>query len=282
MSGTAVFLPWNNFVTSHKTKLARAPLHVQLSLFDMEPNFPIQSNAHARNAYGTAAQSIVCAALKLRAISIDGSCETCFDAERDNNFYEIKSVHRNGKIVVYDWRAAKELAAGVPVFYAILVHSVRGARTSDAMFKQFRKSNLEILLVPVHVLHHYAQQEPLRQIKDNTASPRAGYNRNGYKEGYRNVPLAPIRRQCVAATTFTHFRLYGVKMKCLVYKCDVTLPCLPPSKHVSIGQLMANPTSSPQNAPIVGAMSSPSPILPSGLTKVTTPSIASSTSRVST
>src|SRR4051812_20128751 len=76
-------------------KLARASN--QLQLLDVTPRYPIESNAAARNAYGSAAQEIVCAALKLRPIPINGQCDICFDAEDSDFFYEIKSCHRSGK-----------------------------------------------------------------------------------------------------------------------------------------------------------------------------------------
>ena len=66
----------------------------QLSLLSIRPEYRIEGNTHARNAYGAAAQEIVCAALSLRAIPINGSCEICFDACDDT----AKPVLRN-KIV---------------------------------------------------------------------------------------------------------------------------------------------------------------------------------------
>lgn len=174
-------------------KVARAGM--QLSLFPhLRPSYVITTNAHARNAYGQAVQEIVCAALGLDPIAIDGSKEVCFDAERDGVFYEIKSVHRHGKLVIYDWRMEKEARAGVTLVYALLVHSVRGARTSDNMWHQFQSLPLELWTLPYQVVHEVALRCPLSKIKASwNGDPRNGYNRKGYRNGYRNLGLSSIR-----------------------------------------------------------------------------------------
>src|SRR4051812_26775895 len=98
-----------------------APASKQLSLLSVAPSYTITKNAQARNAYGTVAVEIVCAALNLLPIPINGNYAICFDAQDSNGFYEIKSVHRSGKVVIYDWRMEKEASVNVPLAYAILV-----------------------------------------------------------------------------------------------------------------------------------------------------------------
>lgn len=184
--------------------LARAPQQ-QLHLFHHPPTFTITSNAHARNAYGQLAQEIACAALDLQPIPIDGRCSVCFDAEDSNGqFYEIKSVHRTGKVVIYDWRIDKE-AAYPSLTYILVVHNARGCCTAAAMLSAYHNS-LELWLVPAHRIHAAAKEQPLCLLKRPSIDPRNGYSRAGYVRGYRNVPLTALRP---SSRKTTHFNLYG-------------------------------------------------------------------------
>lgn len=163
----------------------------QLSLLSVDPMLNASSNAEARNAYGTAAQLIVCESLGLFPIAIDGRYDICFDAELDGIFYEIKSVHKSGKLVVYDWRLEKEMACGVLCFYAIMVHNLRGARSD--ILNCLRKNIHRIVVVPLDTISSAARKCPLNIPKpclpDNK---RNGYNRKGYCRGYRNIPVSMI------------------------------------------------------------------------------------------
>jgi hypothetical protein len=163
----------------------------QMSLLDISPCGPIKSNAHARNAYGSVAQEVACAALGLRAIPINGAKTTCFDAQDDERFYEIKSVRKGGKLVIYDWRMQKERDAGVPLYYAIVVHNARGARSFENLV-QALSEGVEIVVVEASKVHLSANKQPLCKLKRDSNNPRAGYNRKGYKDGYRNVPLRDV------------------------------------------------------------------------------------------
>jgi hypothetical protein len=171
--------------------IARAPAE-QLVLLDIAPSYTIASNGRARNAYGTIAQDIACAALNLRAVPIDGRCAICPDAEgRDGLLYEIKSVHRSGKLVIYDWRMEKE--ATLPELrYAIVVHQARCCRSIEALLEAYAAS-LELWIVPASVIHQAALLCPLRRLLKLSSDPRNGYSRKGYVRGYRNVPLTGLR-----------------------------------------------------------------------------------------
>lgn len=188
-------------------RLARASK--QLLLLDTPPRYQLVSNATARNAYGCAAQEIVCAALQIEPIPINGKCDICFDAESGENFFEIKSVHRNGKVVIYDWRMQKERGAGVPLFYAILVHTCRGERNGSMVFSAMSRFP-EILVIPAESVHLIAEKQPARKLLAKTSDPRCGYNRKGYREGYRNLPLLPLRN-LVRETQCAVFRLHGIE-----------------------------------------------------------------------
>ncbi len=198
---TSLYVLSNVNVNNH---IARAPAE-QLTLLDLAPSYAIISNAHARNAYGTIAQDIACAALNLRPIPIDGRCAICPDAEdRDGLFYEIKSVHRSGKLVIYDWRIEKEATLS-ELHYAIVVHKAKGCRSTEALLASYAVS-LELWIVPASEIHAAAKLCPVRQLLKPSNDPRCGYSRKGYVRGYRNVPLAGLRP---AHTERLEFECYG-------------------------------------------------------------------------
>lgn len=163
-----------------------APYDTQLELFQHNRVINATCTADARNAYGEAAQDIVRAVLGLQAIRINGSFTTCFDAYKEGIYYEIKSVKSGGKVVCYDWRMEKEANSGVPLTYAILIHVIRGER--EDIIGKMSNTPLKILSIPEASVHSVAYEQVLNVHKKFT-SKRNGFNRAGYSEGYRNVPV---------------------------------------------------------------------------------------------
>jgi hypothetical protein len=194
----------------------------QLNLLEVQPVFHIPSNAHARNAYGTAAQEIACAALQLLPIPIDGSKSICFDASDGVFPYEIKSVHRNGKAVIYDWRMEKE--ATVPESrYLLLRHSVRGHRDGNTLYQAFADSGLEAWIITTPSVHRIAREEQKRVMLSDSKDPRCGYNRKGYRDGYRNVGLNRFLPLLVE-TGVRVFTLYGISFQVTLRVENCLLP----------------------------------------------------------
>lgn len=163
----------------------------------------ITSNAQARNAFGTAAQDIVCVGLELQPIQIDGSKTICYDAENwADDFFEIKSVKKSGKIVCYDWRMKKEANSGERVFYAIMMHNVSGYRDGATLVNEMARRGITILLASCALIHRLALLEPLNKLKQSVEDSnlprnigkRNGYSRKGYKDGYRNLSVAKLRK----------------------------------------------------------------------------------------
>lgn len=175
-----------------------APPSDQPLLLHIAPSWRITKNAQARNAYGSVAQEIVCAALKLTPIPINGNYECCFDAHSARHgYFEIKSVKRvGGKVVIYDWRMAKERDAGVELHYAILCHNVRRSDGRE-LVREFVESGLELLVLPAEQVHAVAAAQPLQKLMHiEQPGKRCGYNRAGYRDGYRNVPVRELRTLC--------------------------------------------------------------------------------------
>lgn len=185
----------------------------QISLISVAPRYTITSNAQARNAYGAAASEIVCAALGLDPIAIDGSKEVCFDASSHGQNYEIKSVHQTSKIVIYDWRMRKEARwmqeTGSNLRYAVLAHNLRRHQDGATLVDTMLQKGLKLIVVKASVIHRAALQQKLNFVKSDTSKgPRHGYNRKGYVDGYYNVPVEEILKLCRMRTERA-FEIYG-------------------------------------------------------------------------
>lgn len=169
-----------------------APPDNQLPLFTLPPSFRLTKNSHARNAYGQVAQELVCEALSLTPIRINGNYDCCFDAYKGGVYYEIKSCRRGGKLPLYNWRMAKEQSCGVDLLYAVLVHNVRRASGHD-LSATFRAAGCYIVLADARLVHTVASNHPTRTVSTHINPPH-GYSRKGYRDGYRNVPLSEIEK----------------------------------------------------------------------------------------
>lgn len=176
--------------------LTIAPADTQMKLLDVLPVWNCTNNATARNAYGSAAQEIVCRTLPADPIPINGNFDVCFDARDLNWYYEIKSVRRSGKVVIYDFRIRKEAASGCPFKYAILVHNLIGAR--EDILKSMLKTGVEILIIDGAKVHEISKSCPLNKIQKVRSNRKTedynGYTRAGYADGYYNVPVHALRK----------------------------------------------------------------------------------------
>lgn len=194
-------------------RLARASL--QMPLLEVEPRYKVFNSASARTAYGAAAQEIVCAALQLDPIAINGNCDICFDAEKHGTFYEIKSVRSGQKVVIYNWRMQKEEKFSDVLFYAILLHTV--SRQRDEIISRM-VAGAEILLLPARVVHEAAKACPthIPTINPEHASARHGYTRKGYADGYRNVSVTKLKGEAARAGS-VDICLYGHRANIPIY-----------------------------------------------------------------
>lgn len=186
-----------------------------MPLLEVEPRYNVFNNATARTAYGAAAQEIVCAALQLDPIAINGSCDVCFDAEKHGTFYEIKSVRAGQKVVIYNWRMEKESAFSDVLFYAILIHQVSKQR-DEIISKMLQGA--EILLLPSRAVHEAAKALPsyAPTINPEHAGARHGYTRKGYADGYRNVSVNRLKDEAARAAS-VDVCLYGHRATIPIY-----------------------------------------------------------------
>lgn len=198
-----------------------APECRQLQLFESKPVYRLTNNAQARNAYGRAAQEIVCRALSLQSIPTNGRYEICFDAKDADSYYEIKSVHQKSSVVLYEWRMAKESGSGVPLRYAILAHNAKGCRDADKLYDILNDGGMELFVLPASIIHSLAIHFRIQSYTPSKKYKRLGYDRGGYKAGYRLLPMRVIKDQPYLNSTVV-FPLYGVEFKIEVYEHALT------------------------------------------------------------
>jgi len=199
----------NDLNSSRKTfpfKLARANPQITFP-FQVMPLYPLDKEAQARVAYGSVAEGITCSVLSLRKIPINGKADICFDAEVGKFFFEIKSVKSTGKVIIYDYRMKREVKVR-NVFYAILTHRVKSHKDPSTLFQTFIDNGLELFIAPAKIIKKTALECPLVTVEHENHKA-TGYNRVGYREGYRALPVKKLRN-ILPVTSERKFRIYGL------------------------------------------------------------------------
>lgn len=187
----------------------------QPSLIDVLPDKPISRNGEARTRYGRVVEEIACELLGLSDIPNSGSHECVFDAFHHASGYycEIKSLRRNNKIPVYEWRRAKDRECGVPLVYVICIHDCRDRKTLADVYRTMASTMEMILVLPAWAIDLKARRCPLRRILAETPrDARQGYSRAGYCEGYRNVPYDDLLDTFTHAPRHTTGELHGIPL----------------------------------------------------------------------
>lgn len=164
-------------------------------------------NGQARNAFGAIAQEIVWSALGIQPIRINGNCEICFDGKGLDAYFEIKSVRRGAKVVVYKWRLEKEQKSDQKIFYAILIHDCCGLR-SKILEKMIGTG--KILVLPLSAIVSACSGLPLNVPKPVENKPRHGYTRKGYKDGYYNIPINSLLKLNISGR-MAFISMYGIQ-----------------------------------------------------------------------
>lgn len=112
-------------------------------------------------------------------------------------FYEIKSVRRGQKVVLYHWRIEKEKnhiwVQRRKLRYAILVHPVTSAKSVAEYLHQLEFGPVRILNCAGGLVHDLAEHCPLVKPKVREDQPkRFGMTRGGYADGYYNLPVGQL------------------------------------------------------------------------------------------
>jgi hypothetical protein len=169
----------------------------QLEFFSEPVLLPIKSGADARTRYGTAAEEVACALLHLRRLKISGNFTACYDAQdRARRLYEIKSVRRGGSCPVWTWRIRKDKDVGRPVVYLFVLHDVKHAPDTHDMWRQMSSTVRKILIAPLGVVEEAHAAGRLGGVNTDKG-PRNGFNREGYREGYRYVSMKFVESRLI-------------------------------------------------------------------------------------
>jgi len=167
------------------------PTEVQGVLFEFLKDVQFDTSGAARNYYGAAVENVVCKALQLNPIPINGNYEINFDAFKRDYFYEIKSVRAKGKVVLYDWRMEKEKPFTNRLLYIFGVHQIKEARSIREIYKQLQSRGIKLVVNKAGYVHDKAMECPLKTVAKTKNN--IGYTRKGYEEGYRNLPIKGFR-----------------------------------------------------------------------------------------
>jgi len=173
------------------------PVEQQMKLFEYFKEFDFETVGSLRTHYGRAAEEIACKYLGIHPIPINGNYEVNFDAFKEDDFFEIKNVQKNGKTVLYDFRMEKEKPFLDDLIYIFVIHQVKNAKSNRDLWEQMQSKGLTIFTCQAKFVHEEAFKCPLRTMNLNNKS--AGWNRKGYSKGYRNVP---IKKLLVGAAEF--------------------------------------------------------------------------------
>jgi hypothetical protein len=168
---------------------------VQADLLTVQRDKAFETAGAARGHCGHVVEEVVTAGLGLTPIPIDGRYDVCFDAIRAGVYFEIKSVRHGGKAPIYVWRVNKELRAGVQVLYCFAEHNGRGLASFADLYAKIVPTIQHVHVVTLAEVRMLSDAEPVHAMATIcNRSRRNGYQRAGYRDGYKNVPTAEIRR----------------------------------------------------------------------------------------
>jgi hypothetical protein len=174
------------------------PIHqVKWGVRDRQPQLPMSlgipncklegGNLRARS--GVVMEEVVRAMLSLEQGPVNGSAKVCPDGYTyKGNPVEIKSLHRKNKMPIYDCRLAKELLGTI---YIIGVHHRKKQINLEGIWIDLSKKLDCLIILWGWEVRQLAFSEQLQKIKSNKTKSgvRNGYQRKGYKDGYRNIPF---------------------------------------------------------------------------------------------
>ena len=193
------------------------PTEFQEMLFDIIPDKKLGTNGEARTRYGRIVEEIVCSLLGLTDITNSGTYDAVFDAFGHGAYCEIKSVRKNNKCPIYEWRRKKDRAAKVPLVYLLCMHECRGAKTLTEAFMTMAQTLNEIYVASLDTIDQWAEGEEIRQLVKEEKGSRMGYKRKGYCEGYRNISATKVTQHHYLTPIEVEAELYDVPLKARVW-----------------------------------------------------------------
>mgnify|MGYP000440987204 CR=1 FL=1 len=167
---------------------------------------PLSKPAQVRNYIGEIAAQFAAAATSGVLLPIKQHTRVCPDIELHGLAGEIKSVGKNRRALLYQWRIAKEAEAYDPsrYLYLFVLHDCPiTCGNVQEIAEHFGSNQITIHGCTLAELQVVVQDIPLRKFKMFNAdlNPRIGYNRAGYIDGgwqFSTKLLPPAERNLVA------------------------------------------------------------------------------------
>ena len=95
------------------------------------------------------------------------------------------------------------------------LHKVKAATSNRDLWEQISANGVRLLVVTSGMVHTLAKKQPLQKIKHTAGE--SGYTREGYKDGYRNLPVRELTKSASGCLPI-EIKLWGfcVKVKPLI------------------------------------------------------------------
>ena len=187
--------------------------------FDHDTIYVGTGGGARRTRIGNLVEDIALGLLRVAPCKKSGGYDCCFDGKHGDTFYEVKSVRRGGKVVVYKWRLERDEAAGVPLRYVIAMRNTNlaGAMTVGDTRRALAGDLLSLYVVSARKVHAATKSLPLNKLKKGHAcGGKVGYTRAGYAEGYYNIAL-PVLTQGLRQVGVARETLWGDEFTAKVF-----------------------------------------------------------------
>lgn len=192
---------------------ARATDH-QLTFW--QPDKAFRCMAQTRNWAGDFFEEATASLLRGTRLKTDSRADVCPDILIGEGLYcESKSVGKNGAVIVYQHRLAKDVHwtafHSATLLYCIWHHNAKCTEVrylSD--LRQALTTAHECCLVPLEMIHALCQATPLKTLCKK-AKPGMGYGNYGYKDGYL-IRLSAIKALCTHSQPASGVWAYGCRL----------------------------------------------------------------------
>jgi hypothetical protein len=182
-----------------------------------EPDKPFISMAQTRNWSGDFFEEATGRLVAGVRLKTHGGAEVCPDVRvGDNVFVESKGAGKNGAVIVYDARMAKDIhwtaERGASLFYCIWHHNADCITDKPSMRELRRKLAISVryvLLIPLADLAARCVPEKKRVINSKPARKGQGFGGRGYRDGW-SMRLADFRAGCGEPCEVGGVEAYGV------------------------------------------------------------------------
>ena len=200
------------------------PPFVQMDLLSVCPDKQIHREGERRTRYGQVVEEVLTTVLPLDNIVNSGSYDAVYDAYWNGWNCEIKSINVNGELIVYDWREKKDIAVvkqGEKLVYLLANHKCHKADSMRSIYEGMAATLTDVYVLSQPEVSRLLSGRPRRGIKTEIkGNKRHGYNREGYRDGYRTVPMKQIREMDFLRPTVFRGELYNLPFEIRLHRCS--------------------------------------------------------------